>query len=113
VLMFGTDQRITSGPAATTAAFKGRIHGCTRTIRGNVRFFFLAPRAPSIHGTNIPDCFRRAAGYVDRILHGAKPGDLPIDEPAVFDFVVNLRAARAIGVAISPDFLSSANEIIE
>jgi hypothetical protein len=39
VLMFGTDQRITSGPAARTAAFKGRIHGCTRTIRGNVRFF--------------------------------------------------------------------------
>ena len=39
VLLFGTDQRITSGPAATTAAFKGRIHGCTRTIRGNVRFF--------------------------------------------------------------------------
>jgi putative tryptophan/tyrosine transport system substrate-binding protein len=65
------------------------------------------------YGTNIPDCFRRAAGYVDRILHGAKPGDLPIDEPAVFDFVVNLRAARAIGVAISADFLSSANEVIE
>jgi hypothetical protein len=39
VLLFGTDQRITSGPAARTAAFKGRIHGCTRTIRGNVRFF--------------------------------------------------------------------------
>jgi putative ABC transport system substrate-binding protein len=65
------------------------------------------------YGTNIPECFRRAAGYVDRILRGAKPGDLPIDEAAVFDFVVNLRAARAIGVALSPDFLSSANEIIE
>jgi hypothetical protein len=50
VLLIGTDQRITSGPAATTAAFKGRIHGCTRTIRANVRFFSLAPRAPSIHG---------------------------------------------------------------
>src|SRR5229473_1149949 len=52
VLLFGTDQRITSGPAARTAAFRGRIHGCTRTIRGTVRFFSLAPRAPSIHGTN-------------------------------------------------------------
>src|SRR5438309_3023424 len=52
VLLIGTDQRITSGPAARTAAFRGRIHGCTRTIRGNVRFFSLASRAPSIHGTH-------------------------------------------------------------
>jgi hypothetical protein len=51
VLLVGTDQRITSGPAAITAAFKGRIHGCTRTFRENVRFFSLALRAPSIHGT--------------------------------------------------------------
>src|SRR6202022_3230943 len=49
VLLIGTDQRITSGPAATTAALKGRIHGCTRTLREKVRFFSLAPRAPSIH----------------------------------------------------------------
>jgi putative ABC transport system substrate-binding protein len=65
------------------------------------------------YGTNIPDCFRRAAGYVDRILGGAKPGDLPIDEPAKFDFVVNLRTAHAMGITISPDFLSTANEVIE
>jgi len=65
------------------------------------------------YGPNIPDSFRRAAGYVDRILRGAKPGDLPIDEPAKFDFIVNLRTARALGVAISPDFLSGANEVIE
>jgi putative tryptophan/tyrosine transport system substrate-binding protein len=50
---------------------------------------------------------------VDRILRGAKPGDLPIDEPAKFDFVFNLRTARALGFAISPDFLSGANEVIE
>src|SRR6516164_6841367 len=51
VLLVGTDQWITSGPAARTAAFRGRIHGCTRTFRKKVRFFSLAPRAPSIHGT--------------------------------------------------------------
>src|SRR6516165_5918536 len=50
-VMIGTDQWITSGPAARTAAFRGRIHGCTRTFRESVRFFSLAPRAPSIHGT--------------------------------------------------------------
>ena len=49
--MIGTDQRITSGPAATTAALRGRIHGCTRIVSRKVRFFSLAPRAPSIHGT--------------------------------------------------------------
>jgi putative tryptophan/tyrosine transport system substrate-binding protein len=65
------------------------------------------------YGPNIPDSFRRAAGYVDRILRGTKPGDLPIDEPANFDFIVNLRTARALGVAISPDFLSGVNEVIE
>src|SRR5947207_8240987 len=51
VLVIGTDQRITSGPAATTAASRGRIHGCTRIVSRKVRFFSLAPRAPSIHGT--------------------------------------------------------------
>src|SRR5262245_43644423 len=65
------------------------------------------------YGPNIPDSFRRAAGYVDRILRGAKPGDLPIDEPAKFDFIVNLRMARALGFAISSDFLSAANEVVE
>jgi putative tryptophan/tyrosine transport system substrate-binding protein len=65
------------------------------------------------YGPNIPDSFRRAASYVDRILRGAKPGDLPIDEPAKFDFIINLRTARALGLAISPDFLSAANEVIE
>src|SRR5262249_52511270 len=52
VLLIGTDQRITSGPAARAAAFRGRIHGCTRTFRGTVQFFSLASRAPSIHGTS-------------------------------------------------------------
>src|SRR6266498_1781969 len=62
------------------------------------------------YGPNIPDSFRRAAGYVARILRGTKPGDLPIDEASKFDFVVNLRTARALGFAISADFLSGADE---
>jgi putative tryptophan/tyrosine transport system substrate-binding protein len=65
------------------------------------------------YGPNIPDSFRRAAGYVARILNGAKPGDLPIDEASKFDFVVNLRTARALGLSISDDFLSGADEVIE
>jgi len=65
------------------------------------------------YGANIPDSFHRAAGYVDRILHGAKPGDLPIEEASKFDFVVNLRTARAFGLSLSPDFLVIANQVIE
>jgi putative ABC transport system substrate-binding protein len=65
------------------------------------------------YGPNIPDLFRRAAGYVDQILRGAHPGDLPFDEPARFDFIVNLRAARALGLAMSPEIVTAANEVIE
>jgi putative ABC transport system substrate-binding protein len=65
------------------------------------------------YGPNIPDTFRRSAGYVDRILRGAKPGELPIEEPSKFDFIVNLRAARELGMLPSPDFLIGAGEFIE
>jgi putative ABC transport system substrate-binding protein len=65
------------------------------------------------YGANVPDHFRQAAGYVDRILRGEKAGNLPINASSKLDFLVNLRTARALGFAISPDFLSSANELIE
>ena len=65
------------------------------------------------YGANVPDHFRQAAGYVDRILRGAKPGDLPINQSTKLDFVVNLRTARTLRLALSPDFISTANEVIE
>ena len=65
------------------------------------------------YGPNVPAHFRLAAGYVDRILRGANPGDLPINATSQFDFVINLRAARALGLALPPDFVSAANEVIE
>ena len=65
------------------------------------------------YGPNVLEHFRQAADYVDRILRGAKPGDLPINVSSKFDFVVNLRTARALGLTPSPDFLSAANEVIE
>jgi putative ABC transport system substrate-binding protein len=65
------------------------------------------------YGANVPDHFRQAAGYVDRILRGEKSADLPINASSKVDFVVNLRTARALGLKISPDFLSGANEVIE
>jgi putative ABC transport system substrate-binding protein len=65
------------------------------------------------YGANVLAHFRLAAGYVDRILRGANPGDLPINATSQFDFVVNLRAANALGFALPPDFVSAANEVIE
>jgi putative tryptophan/tyrosine transport system substrate-binding protein len=65
------------------------------------------------YGPNVPAHFRLAAGYVDRILRGANPGDLPINATSQFDFVINLRTAHALGLALSPDFVSAANEVIE
>ena len=64
-------------------------------------------------GPNVPDSFRRAAAYVDRILRGASPGDLPVDEASKFDFVVNLRTARTLGLVPTAEFLARVDEIIE
>ncbi len=65
------------------------------------------------YGPNVIEHFRQAAGYVDRILRGANPGDLPIDASSKFDFVVNLRTARALGLTPSAEFLSTADHVIE
>jgi putative ABC transport system substrate-binding protein len=65
------------------------------------------------YGANVPDSFRRLAGYVDRILKGANPGNLPVQQPVKFDFVVNLRTAKDLGLTIPPLILARADEVIE
>src|SRR3954471_20221747 len=95
--------------------------------RARINTFALAARLPTIHGNrgyidtgglisyaaNYPDLFRRAAEYVDKILHGAKPANLPVEQPTKFDLVINLTTAKALGLKIPETFLSRANEVIE
>jgi putative tryptophan/tyrosine transport system substrate-binding protein len=115
-------------------ALKGRadalyvcIDPLVNTNRIRINTLALGARMPTMHGfrdyveagglmsygANYPDLFRRAADYVDRILRGANPGDLPVEQPTKFDLVVNLTTAKALGLDIAPSLLARADEVLE
>jgi putative tryptophan/tyrosine transport system substrate-binding protein len=99
----------------------------TNTHRIRINIAALGERLPTMHGSrdfveagglmsygpNFPDMFRRTADYVDKILRGAKPGDLPVEQPTKFDLVVNLTTAKALRLDVPPTLLTRTDEVIE
>jgi putative tryptophan/tyrosine transport system substrate-binding protein len=115
-------------------ALKGRseaLYVCTdaliNTNRIRINILAVGARLPTMHGSrdyveagglmsygpNFPDLFRRAADYVDKILRGTKPGNIPVEQPTKFDLIINLTTAKVLGLAIPETFLLRANELIE
>jgi putative tryptophan/tyrosine transport system substrate-binding protein len=120
--------------AAAVEALKGRadalyVVGDSLVDANRIRINTLAlgARLPTMHiakehveagglmsyGPNFPDLFRRAADYVDKILRGAKPAALPVEQPTKFDFIINLTTAKVLGLEVSPTLLARADEVIE
>jgi putative tryptophan/tyrosine transport system substrate-binding protein len=103
-----TDDTVLIGNSATLAEL------ITSNRLPSIGFVELAQAGGLIgYGANIPDLFYRAAFFVDKILKGSKPADLPVEQPTKFELVINLKTAKALGLEVPPTLLARADEVIE
>ena len=130
----GSEIRRAEDIPAAIDALKGRaeaLHVCAdplvSTNRARINELALDARLPNMHtyrdsveagglisyGPDFPDLYRRAAEFVDKILRGTKPADIPVEQAAKFDLIVNLKTAKALGLTIPESFLVRADEVIE
>ncbi len=106
IVIFGDPVTIQHAPRVIALAAKHRLPA-------SYLFRQFANGGLLVYGPDIADLFRRAAGYVDKILKGAKPGDLPVQQPTKFELVINMKTAKALGLTVPPSLLIRADEVIE
>ena len=109
-------QALYVSPDALVITNRARIHTLAMGVRLPTMYAsreYVEAGGLMSYGVNLPDQFRRTADYVDKILRGAKPGDIPVEQPTKFDLIINLTTAKALGLTIPESFLLRADEVIE
>ena len=105
---------VVGDPLVVTNRMRINISALTARLPTNSNFReFVEAGGLMSYGPNIPDLFRRAGDYVDKILRDANPANLPVEQPTKFDLVINLITAKALGLDVPPTLLARADEVIE